>query len=379
MALVDNILAYWKLDDDGSGAVSLVDSTGNSNTLTNYNGVTLGTGIIAGDAILDGSNSLYSGNIFTGSGDWSVSAWVKPQEVAYYSALITATNFNFYLNTDNSVSVNDRFSQSDIESVGNVPNGAWSYLTIISSSGTTSLYIDGLFVASTTQAINPIDYASIGTLSESQWFLSGQIDEVGIWSRSLSISEITDLYNSGYGLTYPFIPSLYFSGGNLSTLSNWWKDPGFTIAADSLPDEDTPVVISENATSGSLICSTATIIDASNAGDITGDCTFNGTSSNSGNITGDADVYHPAQNPLGGDVSGTISYFWPNGTGIWGGDVWFNGDNVVVIPAENEVKAGVVYGFPSDPLTGTYTGSGGGGGSDTTISRLLNLPWFIKI
>jgi hypothetical protein len=34
--------------------------------------------------------------------------------------------------------------------------------------------------------------------------MGGVIDEVGIWKRALSASEITTLYNSGSGTTYPF-------------------------------------------------------------------------------------------------------------------------------------------------------------------------------
>ena len=34
--------------------------------------------------------------------------------------------------------------------------------------------------------------------------LAGSIDEAGIWSRALSGTEITELYNAGAGITYPF-------------------------------------------------------------------------------------------------------------------------------------------------------------------------------
>jgi hypothetical protein len=57
MALTDSILAYWNLNNDGSGGVSLVDSTGNGYTLTNTD-VTLGTGIIGGDGVFNGSSSV---------------------------------------------------------------------------------------------------------------------------------------------------------------------------------------------------------------------------------------------------------------------------------------------------------------------------------
>ena len=36
------------------------------------------------------------------------------------------------------------------------------------------------------------------------FYVDGIIDEVGIWARSLSDAEVTQLYNAGAGLTYPF-------------------------------------------------------------------------------------------------------------------------------------------------------------------------------
>ena len=38
-------------------------------------------------------------------------------------------------------------------------------------------------------------------------FLNCYIDEVGIWSRTLTSTEVSDLYNSGSGLQYPFSSS----------------------------------------------------------------------------------------------------------------------------------------------------------------------------
>jgi hypothetical protein len=393
MALTDNILAYWNLNNNGSGGVSLVDSTGNGNALTNNGGVTLGTGIIAGDAVFNTTNYLETTILNPPStGDVAVSFWMNPTTYGSGSVgdyLGTALSlcyqpnadigWLFIFNTSGNLRV---FNLTQTFETPVIPLGEWTNIIVSRSSGVSDVYVNGQNVGSfadnsdfsqggTTIGV-PIDLIGTGNLQ-----FNGGIDEIGFWNRSLSGSEIDELYNGGFGLTYPF-DLLYFSGGNLSSLSNWWQDQGFNIQAAALPDSTSSVVIDENATSGSLVCLEATINNASVAGNITGNCTFTGTSSNSGSITGDVSVYYPAQNPLGGSVSGTISYFWPNGTGIWGGDVWIDGENVLIIPAENEVKEGVVYGFPNDPLTGTYTGEGGGGGN-TNIARLLNLPWFVNI
>ena len=37
-------------------------------------------------------------------------------------------------------------------------------------------------------------------------FYAGKADEVGVWSRALSASEVAQLYSGGLGLSYPFLP-----------------------------------------------------------------------------------------------------------------------------------------------------------------------------
>jgi hypothetical protein len=70
-------------------------------------------------------------------------------------------------------------------------------------------------------------------------FFDGTIDEVGIWNRSLSSSEVSELYNGGSGASYPFPDVLTL---NITQPAN-----GTTIS----PDDDVEYVIggSEAATS----------------------------------------------------------------------------------------------------------------------------------
>lgn len=68
-------------------------------------------------------------------------------------------------------------------------NGTYQPLTI-TSAGTTT--------------ISSNENLTIGRASENtvNQFLNGKVDELGIWDRTLSDSEITQLYNSGSGITY---------------------------------------------------------------------------------------------------------------------------------------------------------------------------------
>jgi len=44
----------------------------------------------------------------------------------------------------------------------------------------------------------------IGAIHGGGDYMDGLVDEVGIWNKVLTSGEITDLYNSGSGLAYPF-------------------------------------------------------------------------------------------------------------------------------------------------------------------------------
>jgi hypothetical protein len=398
MALIDNILAYWKLDNNGSDEVSLIDSTPNGNTLTNNGGVALGTGKINGCAAF--SVNYFSREITT-SANWSLGVWVKPTSIPDYGPIANIVGiFNFYLNTDQSVSVNDGVAASNIESVGSVPIDSWSHVVVTRAAGTTTLFINGASVASTTQVIQLSGTIQFGAFLPASWYFYGSLDEVGIWNRALSSTEVAALYNEGAGLSYPFPSVRFFNAavnGNLATLGNWWNNSGFTIPADALPDNSDAVVIAAPPTSGTATYGSATItanigsavsITANeitlnsgiNSGTLIGPVVLNNSSSNAGTITGNATIYNPSANPIGGVVTGSETYLWPNGTGLWGGDVWINGDIAFIIPEPSDVRSGVEYGPASDPYVGTFSGGGGAATfRQTLLPRLLKLPFPIKI
>ena len=65
----------------------------------------------------------------------------------------------------------------------------------------------------------------------------GQIDEVAVWDKALSVSEVTALYNSGSGLNAASNSGEYNSYENL--LGYWNFDEGSgTIAGDASNNDD---------------------------------------------------------------------------------------------------------------------------------------------
>jgi len=392
MALTDNILAYWNLNDNGSGGVSLVDSTGNGYTLTNYGDVTLGTGIIAGDAVFDGTNHLYNLSFSTPT-SISVSFWIKwdgtdPSDAGIILPISQWSGAHgnawiIQINSDGSLlfGVNNNVV---INNFSNLPVNSFAFIcaTYNEATGVCSLTLNSL---TTSESISPQPISPISTIlfsgyidSETQYNFSGQIDEVGTWSRALSLGEVGNLYNNGAGNTYPFVSILYYnnaeSDGDWGNILNWWQDSGFTIQATALPTSAKTVNLYSEVTqntqgSNQCFCGSATFWSANFGAGLTlqstgvvnmqGTSVFSGTTTDGvsmhdssqlsvasvvdgntvmrdssrafGSILGNATIYYDGGNgqyPIGGTVVGSVTYLgWPAISPQWFNDSAIAGGN----------------------------------------------------
>ena len=390
MAITTGIVAYWNLDDNGSNNVSLVDSTGNGNTLTNTNGVTLGTGIIAGDAVFNGSNVLQVNNNdpFT-SGDFSVCLWVNPSDISNYLSIFGTSGFAINSNSNNGgIDVNNASVGSSISTTGNLSLGTWTNIVVTNESDITSLYVNSVYQASTSQSMAIGANLNIGGVFGPAW--NGQIDEVGVWGRALSQSEINVLYNNGAGTTYPFgsQPLYYNNGqydGDWGNLFNWWKDANFSIQATALPTSLTPINLYGGVTqnrqgSDQCFCDSGTFWSANFGAGLTlqssGVVNMQGTSILAGNTTDGVSMHDSSQIAITSTVFGdaTLRDSSRNHGHILGNaNVYYDGGNGQ-LPI-----GGAVDGYVDYLEWGYIPPSPSGGGGTGTISRLLKLPWFINI
>jgi hypothetical protein len=206
--------AYYKLDNNGSGGVSLVDSTGNGNTLTNNGGVTLGAGIINGGAFFNEASLSSSTMFLGGTGNFATSLWIKPDgnQNFYPAALSTRTSdtgddsvfgLGYEIGGSDIVFI---FAGSFVTSASYiVPFDSWTHIAWVRKDSISYLYINGALASSDADTRNyTATTAYIGNNADGGLAFSGSIDEVGIWTRALSDNEVLALYNSGAGLTYPF-------------------------------------------------------------------------------------------------------------------------------------------------------------------------------
>ena len=70
MALTNNLLAFYKLDNT-------TDSSGNGNTLTNNGNVSFASGKIGNAAVFDGTNNLQVTNPISEGAEYSLAGWVN--------------------------------------------------------------------------------------------------------------------------------------------------------------------------------------------------------------------------------------------------------------------------------------------------------------
>ncbi|HVV02047.1 MAG TPA: GH25 family lysozyme [Verrucomicrobiae bacterium] len=105
------------------------------------------------------------------------------------------------------------------------PVGTWVHLAFVGTSAGTSLYVNGAFQASLTNSIplprKYIGAAYISSSAKTVDFLSGSLDEVLIYNRALSPSEIASVYSAGgAGLVRaPVLVNSDFTGNGQFSLS----------------------------------------------------------------------------------------------------------------------------------------------------------------
>jgi len=209
MALTDNIVAYWKLDESSGNAS---DSVG-SNTLTNNNSTAFGTGKINNGADFEASSSNY----FTGSvaasltTNFTVAFWLKLETNTSNRIYQSGTGAGHWdISTDASGFL--RFTEdsiADYTSSSSMSTGTWYHCAVVKSgdSGTNiTFYINGVAAgtASVGSVTTPSGTAYFGGYNGASNFLDGVLDEFGLWSRALTAGEISQLYNGGNGSQYTF-------------------------------------------------------------------------------------------------------------------------------------------------------------------------------
>lgn len=209
--LWDGLLAYYTADSTANDALGTYNGT-------LVNGATYGTGIINNGFNLDGINDYasisptFGSSLTAPTSAFTYSAWVYKTKSGQafivqngtvdMGCCLFVTSGGFVGLTYQGVT---QQTSSSI-SAGFVNLNTWHHLVAAyDGAGSVTFYNDGADVG--TKSISWTDGTGtsntyIGTYSGISNYFGGIIDEVGVWDRQLTASEVTDLYNSGAGLQY---------------------------------------------------------------------------------------------------------------------------------------------------------------------------------
>jgi hypothetical protein len=210
-SLMSGIVGLWHLDETSGTMVA--DSSGSGKSGTLAGGVTLGaTGKIANAANFNGTNGYVALPVLTTQAtSTSMSAWFKsnnfrqPRQMIFYNGSDAGGNgYGLALNNENDSSGLVRVLYGGVVWFNNkkyVTDSNWHHvLLVIAADAHPILYLDGalVFTGSSYQINTPTVEADIGrdNFGNSSYFY-GSLDEVAMWTRMLSATEVQQLYQRG--------------------------------------------------------------------------------------------------------------------------------------------------------------------------------------
>lgn len=219
--LLTNLYAVYKAENNAN------DSLGTYNG-TAQGGLTYSTGKNGNSFVGNGTNAYISlsDNSWNFTGSMSINVWAylsssTINSVLYSNYYYTAgvRDYGFLLEHQNNGTL--RFYMQTLSNspviVSTSYSGkynSWKMITITKlQNGALRMYIDGVNVSTdnTTSNIyyNSLNYTSINAaryLGATYGYLenNGKTDELNIWTKVLTATEITELYNSGSGKFYPY-------------------------------------------------------------------------------------------------------------------------------------------------------------------------------
>jgi len=214
-ATVGGLVGHWRLND-GTGSTTAADSSGNGNdgTLANMDPATdWVAGKIGGALDFEGVKDKVSRTSLSYdlTGDLTVSAWMKPATCEVSGACFVVEFQDAggdslslrYDNANQNIKIGDAGTVHGFTSTASLKT--WSHLVYIWHDATNqhAVYINGVLdarglVGGTFTGGN-MDNFTLGSNTSNVRHYGGLLDDVRLYNRALSASEIAALYNGGAG------------------------------------------------------------------------------------------------------------------------------------------------------------------------------------
>ncbi|NCC23336.1 MAG: DUF1566 domain-containing protein [Alphaproteobacteria bacterium] len=236
--LKDGLVGWWKLDETSGGTIA--DATGNNDGTWDDNdnddvAEEAISGPSGGALDFDGTDDFVevdSGVI--GTGAVSVSLWLNPAASGGYYTIVAEADpgptyrFVCTLMADGMIDCDNELASGAHATTSSViPVNQWTHFAVVRAADgvTYNLYLNGVLTGGADQVITPAAAGGsvfwLGTRTGE--FFQGKMDNVRIYNRALSASDVSLLYET----TKP--------AGPLDGLVGWWKldETSGTTAVDS--------------------------------------------------------------------------------------------------------------------------------------------------
>jgi len=206
------LVGYWAMNEGNGTIAGDKSGNGNNGTLTGATIPTWADGKRGKALNFDGSASYVDvGNRsnLKQTGDFTVSAWVfrttqtYPTLIGWDASYLTNAYYLVYYTTDNSWHTQTG-GGSSVTIGGNTTSDTWHYLTVVfdKTNSKVRLYLDGSLDTATDKSIS-ISYSDATDFQigknvaggTQNW--KGSIDDVRIYNRALSATEVAALYRAG--------------------------------------------------------------------------------------------------------------------------------------------------------------------------------------
>ena len=227
-----NLVSVWSMDIDGR------DSAGTDN-LTVNGGPSIDTAeyINASYLFSSGAMNLQSSYVVEDE-DFTWSVWFKTTASGTTQDIFDGNNPSkascaslMRVETDNTLKATLCSCEVDcvsIHSPSSVTDSSWHFgvLTYNDANDNLTLYLDGSMVDTATRTDFDVTYQMTQMIGNRRWDGSthdfiGNIDQLTVWNRTLTESEISELYNSGNGYAYVDWGSSSVQNFSVSVSDEW--------------------------------------------------------------------------------------------------------------------------------------------------------------
>ena len=218
-SLTTDLTSYYKLDETSG---TLLDDIVENHDGTNSGFLVNQTGIINTAYRSDGtSDNIDLGTFVPTNNAFTWNIWAKynttPSSTSYFTyGRNSARNFQIIYSSSGETKPFFNIGGSGTTKGDNIGTGSYHMITYMwdgtTNAGGIETYVDGTLYGTAGTAGSGSGGANTNYEFGSHSTVGNQaqnvtMDEVGYWDRELTTGEITELYNSGAGLAYPFADS----------------------------------------------------------------------------------------------------------------------------------------------------------------------------